>query len=78
MVQSSQSSLTVPHSLVQVGDDIFEDLVILPGKATQNVLHRLEALLPIVHLWMAGKERQAGVRGGRKSGKRKRSEESLE
>ncbi len=39
------------HSLVQVADDIFEDLVILFGEAAQNVLHRLEALLPIVDLW---------------------------
>ena len=38
------------HSLEQVAGDIFEDLVILLGEAAQNVLHRLEALLPIVDL----------------------------
>lgn len=38
------------NSLVQVGDDIFEDLVILLGETAQNVLHRLEALFSIVGL----------------------------
>lgn len=40
----------VPHSLVQVAGDIFEDLVVLFGEAAQDVLHRLEALLPVVDL----------------------------
>lgn len=38
------------HSLVQVADDIFEDLVVVLREAAQDVLHRLEALLPIVDL----------------------------
>jgi len=51
----------VAHSLVQVAVDIFEDLVILFGEAAQNVLHRLEALLPVVDLWDGGAE--GGDRG---------------
>lgn len=47
---SENDSNPIAHSLVQVADDIFEDLVILLGEAAQNVLHRLEALLPIVDL----------------------------
>lgn len=38
------------HSLVQVADDIFEDLIVILGEAAQDVLHRLEALFPIVDL----------------------------
>lgn len=38
------------HSLVQVADDIFEDLVVVLREAAQDVLHRLEALFPIVDL----------------------------
>lgn len=38
------------HSLVQMADDIFEELVILLGKASQDILHRVKALLPIVDL----------------------------
>lgn len=38
------------HSLVQVADDIFEDLIVVLGEAAQDVLHRLEALFPIVDL----------------------------
>lgn len=38
------------HSLVQVADDISEDLVVVLGEASEDVLHRLEALFPIVDL----------------------------
>lgn len=38
------------HSLVQVADDIFEDLVVVLREAAEDVLHRLEALFPIVDL----------------------------
>lgn len=42
-----------------MADDIFEEFVILSGKASQDILHRLEALLPIVDLWMeVGWERE--------------------
>lgn len=51
-----------------MADDIFEDLVILLGEAAQNVLHRLEALLPIVDLWTEKDER---LEGGRKVAERK-------
>lgn len=66
--QADRSRLA--NSLVQVGDDIFEDLVILLGETAQNVLHRLEALFPIVDLWILG-EREKGLEEGVKWAKGK-------
>lgn len=60
-----------------MADDIFEELVILSGKASQDILHRLEALLPIIDLWMEGKRgREKNVRLKTREEKRKRLEES--
>lgn len=62
-----------------MADDIFEDLVILLGEAAQNVLHRLEPLLPIVDLWVvAERERDHRLEEGRKEADRKRFGESEE
>ena len=63
---SKVDSDPVTHLLDQMAVDIFEDLVILLGEAAQNVLHRLEALLPIVDLWIVEKRDKREVRWGRK------------
>lgn len=41
---------SLSHSLAQVADDVFEDFVVFLGEAVQDVLHGLEALLPVVDL----------------------------
>lgn len=41
---------SLAHSLAQVTDDVFEDFVVFLGEAAQDVLHGLEALLPVVDL----------------------------
>lgn len=39
------------HLLVQMREDVFEDLVILPGELPQHLFERLQFLLSVVDLW---------------------------
>lgn len=48
--RSPEAPPSLAHSLAQVAGDIFEDFVVFLGEAAQDVLHGLEALLPVVDL----------------------------
>lgn len=50
MVSMAVTALSLSHSLVQVIDDVFEDVVVLPGEAAQDVLHGVNPLIPVVDL----------------------------
>lgn len=64
------------YSLVQVADDIFEELVVLPGEAPQNIPHGLKALLPIIDLWkMVERDKRLEARGKRDEGKKNKKKE---
>lgn len=74
-VESAQlpEAISAPahHSLVQMADDIFEDLIILPGKTSQDILHRLKALLPVVDFWIIGTGRREVTEEGARAAERK-------